>query len=86
MANFRNFCQITEPDLSAGRLVWVPGLPLQVPLWYAKNLPTPNVGLGPLLPFNSPTVTYAGSNSHPIEFDQDAQTCRTKPQNAHCCR
>jgi len=83
MANFRNFNQISEPDLSAGRLVWVPGLPLKVPLWYAKNLPTPNVGLGPLLPFNSPNVTYAASTSCPVVIEPQT---RPATHNANGCR
>ena len=63
MSNFRNFHCIGEPDLSAGRLVAVPGLPLMLPLWYVKNLPTPNVGTGPLLPFHNPIVSFAATNS-----------------------
>jgi hypothetical protein len=68
MANFRNFYQQCEPDLSAGQLVSVPGLPLKVPLWYVKNLPTPNVGTGALLPFNSPAVSYAASSGPPAQY------------------
>lgn len=61
MSNFRNLCQQTEPDLSTGQLVLVPGMSRALPLWFVKNLPTPNVGTGALLPFNGPTVNYAGS-------------------------
>jgi len=60
--NFRNFDNIRPPDLSAGRLVPVPGKDYMLPAWYVYNLPKPNVGTGPLLPFRSPAIGSAAFN------------------------
>jgi hypothetical protein len=59
--NFRNIGLCPEPDLSTARLVPLPGRPVMMPYWYVHNLPTPNVGAGPLFPVRWPVESFAGS-------------------------
>lgn len=72
--NFRNMDKVRPPDLSAGRLVPVPGENYMLPAWYVYGLPVPNVGTGMLLKVRSPSVTFAALASQ-ATWDVNRPTC-----------